>query len=51
MNRPIQEHLLYNDIIEGDGRISHEPTFLGAAVAFTVFGLGIVAIIFLASFL
>lgn len=28
----IQEHLLYCDVIENDGKVSQEPTIFGAAL-------------------
>ena len=45
----IRTHLLWNDIIESDGHVHHEETFLGAFLAFTALAvlIGIVAFLFL----
>ena len=47
----ISEDLLYTRIIGNDGRIEKQETFLGALLATLVLAVGIVAIVFLASFL
>ena len=39
----IREHLLYNDVIEGDGRVSHEPTLIGIALLTIGAGIALVA--------
>jgi hypothetical protein len=45
----IKTNLLWNHVIESDGRVHREETFLGAVLAFgvLVIGLGILAVLFL----
>jgi len=47
----LRTHLLYNDVIEFDGRIVSEPTVLGVIVAGLVFIVLVSLIVFLGSFL
>ncbi|HEV3219570.1 MAG TPA: hypothetical protein VGZ48_07345 [Candidatus Acidoferrales bacterium] len=51
MYETIQKHLLYHDVIEGDGKVHREETFAGAFLAFAVLIGGAILIYWLASFL
>lgn len=51
MNKPIHQHALYDEIIEGDGRVRRAPTMLGMAVMFTAFGIAVLVILYLSSVL
>jgi hypothetical protein len=44
----ISEHLLWNDVIESDGKVHQEETALGAALAVIIF---VAAIVFFVSVL
>ncbi|HXP70733.1 MAG TPA: hypothetical protein VOA88_15735 [Candidatus Dormibacteraeota bacterium] len=44
----LRTHLLYNDVIESDGRISKEPTLLGAILIGIAFIAGFALLVVLA---
>jgi hypothetical protein len=43
----LNEHLLWTRIIQNDGRLQKEPTFLGASLLFVAICAGFYALIFL----
>lgn len=45
----IHEHLLYSEMIEGNGKITKEPTFLGATLLTLGLGIMFYAVIVLCS--